>query len=137
MTGVLASLYRAIYEIGPKTQKKKLETYLKTHPGDPDVVFTLGLIKKRWGSLEEANRYYTALLNRNPSAGIVINNLSNVFFAQGKLEQSEAAYKSAIRTDNNRASVNNNLYRTYIELYKFLEARKEKSSLLPASSTLI
>ncbi len=124
--GLLDSLYNANYEDWSQETEKKLETYLKTHPRDLEVVFTLGLIKKRWGSLEEAKRYYTTLLESNPSSGVAINNLSNVFFAQGRLEQSEAAYKRAIIITNNKASFHYNLYRAYLELYKFLEARKRE-----------
>ena len=124
--GLVDSLYKANYEDWSQETEKKLEAYLKTHPRDLDVIFTLGLIKKRWGSLEEAKRYYTTLLESNPSSGVVINNLSNVYFAQGKLEQSEAAYKSAVSIINNKASFHYNLYRAYLELYKFLEARKRE-----------
>ena len=123
-------LYNANYEDWSQETEKKLETYLKTHPRDFEVVFTLGLIKKRWGSLEEAKRYYTTLLESNPSSGVAINNLSNVFFAQGRLEQSEAAYKRAIIITNNKASFHYNLYRAYLELYKFLEARKREELVI-------
>jgi tetratricopeptide (TPR) repeat protein len=60
----------------------------------------------------------------------VINNRSNVFFAQGKLELSEAYYKSAISLNDKKASFHYNLYRTYIELYKFLEARKKEELVI-------
>ena len=128
--GLLDSLYKANYEDWSQETEKKLETYLKTHPRDLDVVFTLGLIKKRWGSLEEAKRYYTTLLENNPSSGVAINNLSNVYFAQGRLEQSEAAYKRAINIINNKPSFHYNLYRAYLELYKFLEARKREELVI-------
>jgi tetratricopeptide (TPR) repeat protein len=124
--GILDSLYKANHEDWSQETEKKLEAYLKTHPRDLDVIFTLGLIKKKWGSLEEANRYYTTLLESNPSSGVAINNLSNVYFAQERLEQSEAAYKRAISIKNDQASFHYNLYRAYLELYKFLEARKRE-----------
>ena len=128
--GVLNLLYKANCEDWSQETEKKLEAHLKTHPRDADVVFTLGLIKKRWGSLEEAKRYYTTLLESNLSSGAVINNLSNVYFAQGKLEQSEAAYKKAISIMSNKASFHYNLYRVYLELYKFLEARKREELVI-------
>jgi hypothetical protein len=42
------------------------------------------------------------------------------------LEQSEAAYKKALSIINNKAPFHYNLYRAYLELYKFLEARKRE-----------
>jgi Tfp pilus assembly protein PilF len=124
--GLLDSLYKANYEDWSQETEKELEAYLKTQPLDLDVIFTLGLIKKKWGSLEEAKRYYMTFLESNPSSGVGINNLSNVYFAQGKLEQAEAAYKTALSIINNKASFHYNLYRTYLELYKFLEAQKRE-----------
>lgn len=124
--GLLDLLYRANYEDWSPETEKNLKQYLQNNPQDPYLMFSLGLIEKREGNLEEAKRYYQKLYELFPSSAAIVNNLANVYFAQGNLELAEATYKKAIELDNRHASFHYNLYRTYLELYKFLEARKKE-----------
>ena len=128
--GLLNLLHRANFEDWSPETENKLEAYLANHPQDPNVLFTMGLLKKRWGSLEEAKRYYQTLHEMYPSSPVIINNLGSVYFAQGELQQAEETFKKAIELNYKKASFHFNLYWTYLELYKFLEARKREELLI-------
>lgn len=129
--GLIDTLHRANYEEWTPETVKALETWLNDHPEDAEVRFSLGLVKKREGEYDQAEKLYKAVLEEQPSADIVIGNLANVYLAKGQLQAAEETAKKAVETNPNRASTHYNLYRVYLERYKFVEAR-EKEQLLTA-----
>lgn len=129
--GLIDTLHRANYEEWTPETVKALETWLHDHPEDAEVRFSLGLVRKRQGEYDEAEKLYKAILEKQPSADAVIGNLANVYLAKGQLQAAEETAKKAVEANPNRASTHYNLYRVYLERYKFVEAR-EKEQLLTA-----
>ena len=124
--GIIVSLHRANNEDWSPEIKQKLESWLMENPQDRSLLFTLGLIEKRMGNYDKAKWYYQKLLELNPNDAVVIGNLANVYLAEGELEKAMKTYEEAIKIDNRIASFHYNLYKTYVELYKFLEAQQKQ-----------
>lgn len=129
--GIVDTLHRANFEDWTTETEGALNTWLSEHPQDAEVRVSLGLIKKRQGDYDEAEKLYKAVLEEHPSADMVIGNLANVYLAKGQLAAAEETARKAVETNPNRASTHYNLYRIYLERYKFVEAR-EKEQLLTA-----
>ncbi|MFH0812926.1 MAG: tetratricopeptide repeat protein [Pseudomonadota bacterium] len=128
--GIVDILHRANNENWSPEIERALEGWLIDHPDDTNVLFTLGLIKKRQGDYAETEKYYNKLLEINPSNERAIGNLANIYLAERQLEKAEETYKKAIGLNGEIASFHYNLYRTYLELYKFLEAQKQQELLV-------
>ena len=128
--GIVTFLHRANNEDWSPEIEKRLESWSEEHPQDKSVLFTLGLVKKREGEYAQAETYYKNLLKISPSAEKVIGNLANVYMAKGLFEKARETYEKAIEINERVASFHYNLYRTYLELYKFLEARKKQELLI-------
>ncbi len=124
--GITTALHRANYEDWLGDTESRLESWLINRSQDRDVIFSLGLLNKKQQNYNDAERYYTRLLALNPGHGPTLNNVSNVYLGKGRLKKAEETYQKAIKADCQVASFHYNLYRTYLELYKFLKAQQEQ-----------
>lgn len=124
--GILNALYRANCEDWLDDTESRLTAWLVDHPQDKDVLFSLGLLKKRQGQYNEAEAYYSTILAAEPKNTRVINNLANVYHGKGRLKKAEELYQQAIGITREVGSLHYNLYRTYLELYKFLKVQQER-----------
>ena len=124
--GIVDLLHRANYEDWSPEVERQLGVWLTEHPQDTGALLSLGLIAKKDGNYDKAEKLYDELLSINPTADIVMGNLANVYLARGEAERAKETYEKALKINNENAALHYNLYRTYLELYEFLEAREKQ-----------
>ena len=110
---VLSDLYQANYEEWDRSLEQRLETWLTTHPDDGEVLFTLGLIKKREGRQPQAEELYRKAHQRDPQLSEALCNLGNVYLNQKQTRSAVTAYQQAIKIHPDRGAYYYNLYRAY------------------------
>jgi tetratricopeptide (TPR) repeat protein len=110
---VILQMSQANQEDWDKTLEKKLEGWLSDHPGDADVLFTLGLIGKREGRYVQAEEWYKRSLQQSPQFVEALSNLGNVYLAKKQIEMAIASYQQAVDVDPNDGASYYNLYRAY------------------------
>jgi len=124
--GMVNFLHRANYEDWSPEVVKKLEERLIERPQDTAALFSLGLIAKREGAYDKAEKLYAQLLEMDPADDKVMGNLGNLYLAKGAAEKAKETYENALKLNAESAVLHYNLYRTYLELYEFLEAREKQ-----------
>ena len=82
------------------------------------------MIAKRDGNYDKAERLYEELLNIDSTDDKVMGNLANVYLAKGEAQKAKETYGKALKINEENPAHHYNLYRTYLELYEFLEARE-------------
>jgi tetratricopeptide (TPR) repeat protein len=108
------------------TLEKKLEGWLSDHPGDADVLFTLGLTGKREGRYAQAEEWYKKSLQQSPQFVEALSNLGNVYLAKKQIEMAIASYQQAVDVDPNNGASYYNLYRAYSQ-ETFLSGKSGKA----------
>ena len=77
------------------------------------------------GKIEDAERLYLILLDRNPHGyADVYNNLGQIYFAQGLLEKAAQSFEKALALNSKYTEASLNLVVTYNEMKKFGEAER-------------
>ena len=110
---ILSDLYQANYEEWDRSLEQRLETWLTAHPDDGEVLFTLGLIKKREGRQPQAEELYRKAFQRDPQLSEALCNLGNVYLNQKQTRSAITAYQQAIQIHPDRGAYYYNLYRAY------------------------
>lgn len=104
---------KANYENWDRTTEQRLKQWLTTHPDDPEVIFTLGLIEKRQGRYAQAEGYYRRTIQVAPQFDEAFSNLGNIYFSRKETDLAVASYQQAIDLNPRKASYYYNLYRAY------------------------
>ena len=110
---ILSDLYQANDEEWDRSLEQRLETWLTAHPDDGEVLFTLGLIKKREGRQPQAEELYRKAFQRDPQLSEALCNLGNVYLNQKQTRSAITAYQQAIQIHPDRGAYYYNLYRAY------------------------
>ena len=112
---VTVEINRANHEDQNRTTAEKLRAWLLTHPDDPEVLFTLGLMEKRESRYSQAEEFYQRAIQQNPKFSEAFSNLGNVYLAQRKTDLAIDSYQQAIRLSPNKGAYYYNLYRAYAQ----------------------
>ncbi len=123
---VLVEMSQANHEDWDKTVEQKLEAWLSTHPDDPEVLFTLGLIGKREGRFAQAEEWYRKSTQQAPQFHEALSNLGNVYLAKKQPDLAIASYQQAVDLDPNKGAYYYNLYRAYSQ-ETFLAGKTSKA----------
>ena len=110
---ILMTLHRANEENWNRDTKRSLRKWAEERPEDADILFTMGLLDKREGRYEEAERYYRDALQYDPNWPECTSNLGNVYLATDHLEEAIDQYEQAISLSPKKASFYFNLHRAF------------------------
>ena len=108
---VILEMSQANHEDWDETIEQKLEAWVSTHPDDTEVLFTLGLIRKREGRYAQAEEWYRRLTQPPLEFDEALSNLGNVYLAEKKLELAKSYYRQARDLHPERAAYYYNLSR--------------------------
>ena len=111
---IVLEINRANNENPGKETEEELRTWLSSHPEDPEVIFTLGLMAKRRGQYDQAEELYQKAIQLNPRFSEALSNLGNTFLAQKRLEPAIDAYQQAIQFKP-KAAYYYNLHQAYAQ----------------------
>jgi tetratricopeptide (TPR) repeat protein len=123
---VILEMYQANHEDWDGATEEKLRAWLSTHPDDPEVLFTLGLVAKRQGRYSQAEEFYQRAVQKNPQFSEAFSNLGNVYFATKQTDSAIASYQRAIDLNPNRGAFYYNLSRAYSQ-ETFLSGKSDKA----------
>lgn len=82
---------------------------LKLHPGEPNALHFLGMLRHQSGDSEAATALIRGALEARPDWFDAHNNLGNVLKESGRLEEAVAAYRRALELEPGSPAVLNNL----------------------------
>ncbi len=85
----------------------------------------LGLLARRRGDLDTAERHYGAAIAADPNWSTPYVNLANVYFSEGDMQRAAAGYRKAQSLAADNAFAAANLAQTYIRMLHFGEADEE------------
>ena len=123
---ILLQLSQANHEDWDKPLEKKFETWLSDHPGDADVLFTLGLIGKREGRYTQAEEWYKKSIQQAPQFDAALSNLGNVYLAKRQIDTAITSYQQAVDINPDKGAYYYNLYRAYSQ-ETFLSGKTSKA----------
>jgi len=123
---VILDLCQANYVGGVWSIEEKLRSWVSIHSGDPEVLFTLGLIAKRQGRYSQAEEFYQKAIRQDPKFSDALSNLGNVYLAQKRTNLAIAAYQQAIDLNPSKGAYYYNLYRAYSQ-ENFLSSKIDKA----------
>jgi tetratricopeptide (TPR) repeat protein len=110
---IILELNQTNHEDWGRGTEEKLRAWLLTHPGDPEVLFSLGLAEKRQGHYPEAGEFYRMAIQQDPRFSEALSNLGNVYLAQKQTTLAIASYQQATGVNPDRGAYYYNLYRAY------------------------
>ena len=96
-----------------KSTEEKLRAWLLTHPNDSEVLFSLGLAKKRQGDYPMAEDFYRKAIQQDPKFSEAFSNLGNVYLAQKQTSLAITSYQQAVDLNPHRGAYYYNLGRAY------------------------
>ncbi len=117
--------------------KEALLEWLRDAEEIPEIYFTLGLVEKREGQLDNAIKYYRKAIDKDPFWAEAYNNLGNALFIQGNIKEAVEIYKKAVALGPERMASHYNLSQLYASLYNFDEAGKEMNKSISIDSSRI
>jgi tetratricopeptide (TPR) repeat protein len=123
---VIMEMNEANHEDWGRATEEKLRTWLVNHPGDPEVLFSLGLIQKRQGSYSEAEEFYRRAIQHDPKFSEAFSNLGNVYLGKKQTSSAIASYQQATDLNPNQGAYYYNLYRAYSQ-ETFLSGKTDKA----------
>jgi tetratricopeptide (TPR) repeat protein len=123
---VIMEMNQANHEDWGRATEEKLRAWLVTHPNDPEVLFSLGLVKKRQGSYSEAEEFYRKAVELDPRFSEAFSNLGNVYLAKKQTSSAVASYQQAADLNPNQGAYYYNLYRAYSQ-ETFLSGKTDKA----------
>jgi len=112
---ILLEMNQANHEDWDRSVEQKLRTWLVSHPDDPQVLFTLGLMEKRQGHYAQAEEFYQRAVQQDPKFDEAFSNLGNVYLARKQPELAIASYQQAVDLNPNKGTYYYNLYRAYAQ----------------------
>ena len=122
---VIMEMNEANHEDWGRATEEKLRTWLLTHPNDPEVLFSLGLVQKRQGFYSEAEEFYRKAIQQDPKFSEAFSNLGNVYLAKKQTSFAIASYQQAADLNPNQGAYYYNLYRAYSQ-ETFLSGKTDK-----------
>ncbi len=125
-SGIILEMNQINHEDWGKREEEKLQEWLMTHPGDSEVIFSLGLAEKRQGRYLEAEEYYRKAVEQDSGFSEAYSNLGNVYLARKQTSSAIASYQQAIDIHPNRGAYYYNLYRAYVQ-ETFLSGKTDKA----------
>jgi tetratricopeptide (TPR) repeat protein len=123
---IILEMHQANHEEWDGRTEGKLRAWLSTHPDDPEVLFTLGLMSKRQGRYSQAEEFYQRAVQKDPQFSEAFSNLGNVYLATKQTDLAIASHQRAIDLDPNRGAFYYNLYRAYSQ-ETFLSGKTDKA----------
>ena len=123
-SGILLEMNKANYENWDGSTEQKLQDWLKTHPGDPDVLFTLALMEKKQGRYDQAEKLYQSAIQYDPAFSDAYSNLGYVYAARKEFNLASDSYEKAAKT-HPKAAYYYNLYRLYSQ-QSFLSTKADE-----------
>lgn len=135
-SGAFYQLYQVNEDAWDKETEQKLIKWTINYPNDVDVLFSLGLLKKREGKYEEAKRYYERVLEIDPNYHRALCNLGNVLLATKKNDLAIESYNRCLEVYPKSVESYYNLSRAYLLEYMFEESNEyfNKAKELDAKS---
>ena len=94
----------------------RVDTYLASKPGDPQMRFFKGVIQRNLGKTAEAVTTFTQLTQDYPELPEPYNNLAVLYAGQGQYDKARQALEMAIRTNPSYATAHENLGDVYARL---------------------
>jgi len=123
---ILFEMNKANYEDWDGAAQQRLQTWSNAHPEDPDVLFTLGLLEKKQGRYDRAEKFYQSAIQRDPNFSEAYSNLGNVYMARREVDQAISLYEKAASVNPARAAYHYNLYRAYSQ-QTFLSGKNDRA----------
>jgi tetratricopeptide (TPR) repeat protein len=123
---ILLQMNEANYLSWDRATEQRLKSWLSTHPDDPEVVFTLGLIGKRQSRYAQAEEYYRRAIQISPQFSDAFSNLGNVYLAKKQTDLAITSYQQAIAINPHHAAYYYNLYRAYSQ-ETFLSGKSDQA----------
>jgi hypothetical protein len=123
---ILFEINQMNHEDGGRASEEKLKTWIEIHPTDSEVLFTLGLAKKRKGDYSEAEAFYRKAIQQDPKFSEAFSNLGNVHLAQKQTSSAIDSYQQATQLNPDRGAYYFNLYRAYSQ-ETFLSGKTDKA----------
>jgi tetratricopeptide (TPR) repeat protein len=123
---IILEMNQMNHEDWGKREEEKLRAWLVTHPGDAEVLFTLGLVEKRQGHYLEAEEYYRRAIQHDSRFGEAFSNLGNVYLARKQTSLAITSYQQATEIHPDRGAYYYNLYRAYAQ-ETFLSGKTDKT----------
>jgi tetratricopeptide (TPR) repeat protein len=117
---------QANHEDWGRATEEKLRTWLVSHPNDPEVLFSLGLVQKRQGFYSEAEEFYRRAIQQDPKFSEAFSNLGNVHLAKKQTSLAIASYQQATDLNPNQGAYYYNLYRAYSQ-QTFLSGKMDRA----------
>ncbi|WP_370528215.1 tetratricopeptide repeat protein [Rhodoferax sp. BLA1] len=94
----------------------RVDNYLASKPGDPQMRFFKGVIQRNLGKTAEAVTTFTQLTQDYPELPEPYNNLAVLYAGQGQYDKARQALEMAIRTNPSYATAHENLGDVYARL---------------------
>ncbi|MBT3066103.1 nuclear transport factor 2 family protein [Rhodoferax sp. U11-2br] len=94
----------------------RVDSYLASKPGDPQMRFFKGVIQRNLGKTAEAVTTFTQLTQDYPELPEPYNNLAVLYAGQGQYDKAKQALEMAIRTNPSYATAHENLGDVYARL---------------------
>ncbi|MFH1279884.1 MAG: tetratricopeptide repeat protein [Candidatus Eisenbacteria bacterium] len=116
---------------------ERASTLLVGDTGDRDIIFSLALLERERGNRKKAISLYRELLANGQGSPSVYNNIGNLLFVEGDVDQAYTAYRQALTLDPERATSHYNLGQLYLEVFSFDQARQEFSKASEIDFSLI
>lgn len=123
---VIMEMNQANHEDWGRATEEKLRTWLVSHPNDPEVLFSLGLVQKRQGFYSEAEEFYRRAIQQDPKFSEAFSNLGNVHLAKKQTSLAIASYQQATDLNPNQGAYYYNLYRAYSQ-QTFLSGKMDRA----------
>ena len=96
--------------------QSKVDVYLVSKPGDPQMRFLKGVIQRNSGKQAEAIATFTKLTEDYPELPEPYNNLAVLYAGQNQFDKARTALEMAIRTNPSYATAHENLGDVYARL---------------------
>lgn len=110
---IILEINQVNHEDWGRSTEERLQNWLLNHPDDSEVLFSLGLAKKRQGDYLTAEAYYRKAIQQDPRFSEAYSNLGNVYLAQKQTSLAMASYQEAIGINPDRGAFYFNLSRAY------------------------
>ena len=94
----------------------RVDNYLASKPGDPQMRFFKGVIQRNLGKTADAVTTFTQLTQDYPELPEPYNNLAVLYAGQGQYDKARQALEMAIRTNPSYATAHENLGDVYARL---------------------
>ena len=112
-----------LYQGHRKEAEIRNRTFL-FEPGDLDALGQLGILYAENGLTSEGLEQFQKMLAADKKNATALNNIGNISFLQGRMEDAKLAYESALAATPDDAGIMVNLARVFSRMGKTEEAKK-------------